>query len=126
MNEQAEVQKASGLDTAKLVVAVALLIGGLTAYYWFDSQSDWLRAGYVLAGMVLAVFTAWQTEMGRNTLAFILSSRTEVRKMVWPTRQETLTTTMFVLLTVLVVAVFMWLLDLGLFAALRGITGQGS
>jgi len=126
MNEQAEVQKASGLDTAKLVVAVALLIAGLTGYYWFDSQSDWLRIGYVVAGLVLAVFMAWQTEMGRSLLTFSRTSWTEVRKMVWPTRQETLTTTMFVLLTVLVVAVFMWLLDLGLFAALRGITGQGS
>jgi len=126
MNEQTEVQQASGLDTAKLVLASALLIGGIVAFYWFDSQSDWLRYGYVLAGLVAALLAAWQTEMGRNTLAFILSSRTEVRKMVWPTRQETLTTTAFVLFTVLVVAVFMWLLDLGLFAALRGITGQGS
>jgi len=64
--------------------------------------------------------------MGRATLSFILSSRNEVRKMVWPTRQETMQTTLFVLLTVLVVGVFMWVLDLALFWALSGLTGQGA
>ncbi len=126
MNEQQETVQASGLDSAKLAVAVALVVGGLFAYYWFETQAWYLRGAYVVGGVLLGLFLAWQTAMGRGTLQFIGSSRNEVRKMVWPTRQETLTTTLFVILTVLVVAVFMWLLDLGLFAALRGITGQGS
>jgi len=126
MNEQPEAVKTSGLDSAKLGAAIVLVIAGIAAYYWFDAQSDWLRAGYVVGGLVLGLLLAWQTELGRNTWTFILSSRNEVRKMVWPSRQETMTTTLFVLFTALVVAVFMWMLDLGLFWALRGITGQGS
>ncbi|MGH8415654.1 MAG: preprotein translocase subunit SecE, partial [Gammaproteobacteria bacterium] len=60
------------------------------------------------------------------TWSFISSSRTEVRKMVWPTREETLQTTIAVIVVVLITAVLMWLLDMFLFWALHGITGQGS
>jgi len=126
MSEQQEAAQASGLDKAKLAVAIILIVGGIFAYYWFDNQSVWLRTAYVLIGTAAALALAWQTRIGHATLSFILSSRNEVRKMVWPTRQETVQTTLFVLLTVLVVGVFMWLLDLGLFWALSGITGQGA
>ena len=126
MSEQQEAAQASGLDKAKLAVAIILVVGGIFTYYWFDNQSVWLRTAYVLIGTAAALALAWQTQIGRATLSFILSSRNEVRKMVWPTRQETVQTTLFVLLTVLVVGVFMWLLDLGLFWALSGITGQGA
>jgi preprotein translocase subunit SecE len=126
MSEQQEAAQASGLDKAKLAIAIILVVGGIFTYYWFDNQSVWLRTAYVLIGTAAALALAWQTQIGRATLSFILSSRNEVRKMVWPTRQETVQTTLFVLLTVLVVGVFMWLLDLGLFWALSGITGQGA
>ena len=126
MSEQQEAAQSSGADKAKLAIAILLVVGGIFAYYWFETQAIWLRAAYALIGTVAAVALAWQTQIGRATLSFILSSRNEVRKMVWPTRQETVQTTLFVLLTVLVVGVFMWLLDLGLFWALSGITGQGA
>jgi len=126
MSEQQEAVQSSGADKAKLVIAILLVVGGIFAYYWFETQSVWLRAAYVLVGTAAALALAWQTQIGRATLGFILSSRNEVRKMVWPTRQETVQTTLFVLLTVLVVGVFMWVLDLALFWALSGITGQGA
>ena len=125
MSEQQVATQSSGLDSAKLAVAIALVIGGLFAYYWFEAQAWYLRGAYVIGGVVLGLFLAWQTAIGRNTLSFILSSRNEVRKMVWPTREETLQTTLAVIVVVLITAVLMWLLDLGLFWALRGITGQG-
>ena len=126
MSEQQEAVQTSGLDSAKLAVAIALVVGGLVAYYWFDTQAWYLRGGYVLGGVVLGLLLAWQTAIGRATLSFILSSRNEVRKMVWPTREETLQTTLAVIVVVLITGVFMWLLDLFLFWALRGITGQGA
>jgi preprotein translocase subunit SecE len=125
MSEQAEVQQASGLDTAKLGAAIALVIAGVVAYYWFDTQADGLRYAYVVGGLVLGVLLAWQTEIGRNTWTFILTSRNEVRKMVWPSREETLQTTAAVIFVALLTAVLMWLLDVVLFWALRGLTGQG-
>jgi len=126
MNEQQEAVQSSGLDSAKLTIAIALVLGGIFAFYWFEAQPLWLRAVYVLGGTLLGLFLAWQTRIGNATLAFILTSRNEVRKMVWPTRQETMQTTLFILFAVLLVGVFMWLLDLGLFVALRGLTGQGA
>jgi preprotein translocase subunit SecE len=126
MSEQQEAVQSSGLDKAKLAIAIALLVGGVFAYYWFDAQSALLRAAYPVVGTLAALFLAWQTQMGRATLSFILSSRNEVRKMVWPTRQETTQTTLMLIVIVLVVGIFMWLLDLGLFWALSGLTGQGA
>ncbi len=126
MNEQQETVQGGGLDSAKLAVAVLLVVGGLVAYYWFPTQAWYLRWAYVAGGLLLGFFLAWQTAMGRATLQFIASSRNEVRKMVWPTREETLQTTIFVLFTVLVIGVFMWGLDAFLFWALRSLTGQGA
>ena len=126
MNEQQETVQSGGLDSAKLAIASLLVVGGIFAYYWFETESLALRIAYVTGGVVLGLFLAWQTAFGKAALQFVLTSRNEVRKMVWPTRQETMTTTLFVLFTALVVAVFMWMLDLCLFWALRGITGQGS
>ncbi len=127
MNEQQEVAKTGGsLDTAMLVASIVLLVAGVAAYYWFDTQSMWLRAGYVAAGTVAAVFLTLQTQIGRGTWSFILSSRNEVRKMVWPSREETLQTSLGVIVVVLFTAVVMWALDALLFLALRGLTGQGA
>lgn len=125
MSEIAET-KASGLDTAKLIGAIVLIVAGVFAYYWFKNQADLLRAGYVVIGLILALLLAWQTRLGHSTWGFITSSRNEVRKMVWPTREETFQTTAAVIVVVLITAVLMWLLDIFLFWALHGLTGQGS
>ena len=125
MNEIAET-KSSGLDTAKLIGAIALIIAGIVAYYWFNTQNQLLRAAYVIIGLVLALLLAWQTRLGQAAWGFISSSRNELRKMVWPTREETFQTTVAVIVVVLITAVLMWLLDIFLFWALHGITGQGS
>ena len=74
----------------------------------------------------MALVLAWQTRIGHATLSFILSSRNEVRKMVWPTRTETMQTTLFVLGTVVFVGIIMWGLDALLYLALGSITGQGA
>lgn len=126
MSEQQEAAQKSGLDSAKLAIAIALVVGGIIAYYWFETQAWYLRGAYVVGATLLGLFLAWQTAVGRNTLSFILSSRNEVRKMVWPTRQETLQTTMAVIVVVLITGILMWGLDLFLFWALRGLTGQGA
>ncbi len=118
--------KSSGLDTAKLSGAVVLIIAGIVAYYWFGAQAGWLRTVYVVIGLVLALLLASQTRLGRNAWDFLQSSRNEVRKMVWPTREETFQTTVAVIVVVLATGVLMWLLDIFLFWALHGLTGQGS
>jgi preprotein translocase subunit SecE len=124
MNDTLET-KSSGLDTAKLLAAIILMIAGVFAYYWYSSQAEILRTGYVIIGLVLALLLAWQTRIGHSTWGFIQSSRNEVRKMVWPTREETLQTTIAVIVVVVFTGILMWLLDIFLFWALHGLTGQG-
>lgn len=125
MNNVMEPRRSS-LDTIKLIGAILLIIAGIVAYYWFGTQNQLLRTAFVVIGLVLAALLAWQTQIGRSLWGFISSSRNEVRKMVWPTREETLQTTVAVIVVVLITAVLMWLLDILLFWALHGITGQGS
>ena len=112
MNVKAEKQDAAPVaDIAKYVAAVLLVITGIAGYYWFQNWATSLRAllpafGVVAAGLVFA-FTA----MGRATLAYLHEARFELRKVIWPTRQETIRTTTTVLIVVVVASLLLALID---------------
>jgi preprotein translocase subunit SecE len=124
MNANTE-QTGSGLDTVKLAVVVALLVAGVYGFYSFADQPLWVRLAGLLAVIGGAVFVALQTAVGRTVWQFAADARTEVRKVVWPTRQETWQTTLVVFVMVLVMAVILWAVDLGLMTAVKAVTGQG-
>ena len=113
------------LDTVKLFLAVVFLIGGIVGYYYFEEESVLLRVAGVLAGVVLAAVIAMTTDRGQTLWHFIQGSRVELRKVVWPTRQETLQTTLTVFVFVLILSIFFWGLDFFLLWATRLLTGQG-
>jgi preprotein translocase subunit SecE len=113
------------LDTLKLFFAVVFLIGGIVGYYYFEEESVLLRVAGVLAGVVLAAVIAMSTDRGQTLWHFIQGSRVELRKVVWPTRQETLQTTLTVFVFVLILSIFFWGLDFFLLWATRLLTGQG-
>jgi preprotein translocase subunit SecE len=81
-------------------------------------------AALLLSGVAAAV--ALQTERGRALWQFAGDARNEVRKVVWPTRQETLQTTLIVIVMVLILGVILWLFDMVLMSILRFLTGQGA
>jgi preprotein translocase subunit SecE len=110
MSEQTE-QVGGGVDTAKLSVAVALLIAGVMAFYYFSAESTLIRVVGLLAVAGVAVGIAMTTAKGRMLAAFMGNSRTEVRKMVWPTRVETTQTTLIVIGVVILVGIMLWLMD---------------
>jgi len=116
---------ASAQDKLLLVIASALIIGGVVAFYYFSDLATVLRALMVLAGTVGGIVVAMMSAPGRELWSFIVGSRIEVRKMVWPNRQETMQTTGAVMVFVLVMGVFFWGLDMLLLWATRLITGQG-
>jgi len=124
MNSRVELRGAS-LDVVKLAVAAFLLFGGILAFYYFSGLSALIRVAGLLLISAGAVAIAFQTELGRSLWQFISDSRMEVRKVVWPSRQETLQTTLVVVVMVLVVGVVLWLFDLVLMTILRFLTGQG-
>ena len=124
MNAKTE-ETGSGLDTVKLLVVVGLLVAGVYGFYSFADQALWVRLIGLLAVVAAAVFVALQTAVGRGIWQFATDSRSEVRKVVWPTRQETLQTLLIITIAVLLTALFLWLVDSLLFAIVRYLTGQG-
>ncbi|BCU06618.1 preprotein translocase subunit SecE [Allochromatium tepidum] len=124
MSSRAETRSA-GLDSLKLGGAAFLLVGGILAFYYFSGVSTLLRviALLVISGGAAAI--AFQTERGRALWQFISDSRMEVRKVVWPSRQETLQTTLVVVVMVLILGIVLWLFDMILMSILRFLTGQG-
>jgi len=125
MNANTETSGPSALDTVKMVLAAALLIGGIVAYYLFPEASIVLRAAGVVLGIALGIAVFATTERGRDLWSFIQSSRVELRKVIWPTRPETIQTTIAVIVFALIMALFFWVLDKGLLWATRLLTGQG-
>ena len=113
------------VDTAKLVAAAAIALVGFVAYYYFGDTSVALRGLGVLVAIGIAVFVALQSAQGQSLWRFVQAARAELRRVVWPTREETIQTTIAVLVFALIMGVFFWLLDLGLLYATSKITGQG-
>ena len=118
--------KPSIMDTALLLASVAILVGSIFAYYYYADQSILLRSLGVVVAFILAVWVALQSAQGKTLWGFIQGSRVELRKVVWPTREETLQTTLIVLVFAAIMGTFFWLLDLFLLWFTRFITGQGA
>jgi preprotein translocase subunit SecE len=124
MNTRTE-ESGSSLDVVKLLAVIALLVAGVYGFYSFGDQPLWVRLAGLLVVIALAAFIALQTAVGRTVWQFATDSRAEVRKVVWPTRQETLQTLLIIMIAVLLTALFLWLVDSLLFMIVRYLTGQG-
>ncbi len=124
MNAKAEVPS-SPFDLVKMILALAVLLGGIVAYYYFENESQLLRVAGVLLSVVLAIVIFMQTRMGRELWEFIQGSRVEIRKVIWPNRQETMQTTIAVIIFTVIMGVFFWLLDMFLSWASAGIVSYG-
>ncbi|WP_067564295.1 preprotein translocase subunit SecE [Halofilum ochraceum] len=124
MAAKAQTQE-SGLDTLKLWVAILLLGAGVFGFYSLDDVSVLYRALGLVGIALAAVALAYTTDKGRRAWVFAQDARTELRRVVWPTRTETVQTTLIVLLIVLLVGIFLWLLDMLLQWGFGAITGVG-
>jgi preprotein translocase subunit SecE len=124
MNLKSETQT-SRPDVYKLIAAVSIFLIAVLAFYYFADQSILVRVVGLLIAAGIALAIAATTELGSNVLDFIKDSRMELRKVVWPTRTETLQTSLAVIVMVILMGVFLWLLDLLLFWLVRLLTGQG-
>jgi len=115
----------AAFDTLKLLVAGSILLGGIFGYYYYSDVSVLIRAIGVLLAFALGVVVALQSTRGQAFVRFVQGARLELRKVVWPTREETIQTTVTVLVFTLIMAVFFWLLDIFLLYFTRMLTGQG-
>lgn len=113
-------------DKLKLGGSAALVVAGLWAFYFFADYSLLLRVIVLLiifAGSVTVMLT---TAPGRQLWRFVADARMELRKVVWPTREETVQTTIIVIIMVLVLGIVLWLFDALLMTILRFLTGRGA
>jgi preprotein translocase subunit SecE len=123
----AEVQTSAGAsakDTALLTLSIVALLLGIVAFYWYEDQALPLRIAMVVAGLAAATGLIWFSWYGREFRQFAIAARIELRKVVWPGREETVKTTYVVFIFAIAMGVFFWLLDMGLTFLTRVLGGQ--
>jgi preprotein translocase subunit SecE len=113
------------IDTVWVVASVVLLVGGLVAYYWLGTSPMAVRAGAVIGGLALAVGAFAMSAYGRQLWQFVMGSRVELRKMVWPNMNETRTITLIVFAFVFALGLFFWVVDWFLAWGTRHLLGTG-
>jgi len=124
MITETEASESGVLDTIKLLLAAAALIGGLYAYYYYEPEiAQALRVLMVLAGTAAGIGIAMTSTQGQRLWHFVQGSRVEIRKVVWPTKQETTQTAVAVFVFTLVMMLFFWALDSGLLWLTRTLVG---
>ena len=101
----------SGADKARLAIVGLLVIGALVAFYLLGAQGPLVQWGGLITGLVLAAVVFFTSEYGKRLVAFGRDAWREVKKVVWPSRKETLQTTAFVFAFAVVMALFLWLTD---------------
>ena len=114
------------LDIIKLLIAAGVLVGGLYSYYYFLEVALPLRVLMVLGGLAAGITVAMTSTQGQRLWAFIQGARIEIRKVVWPTRQETTQTSIAVFVFTLIMALFFWGLDSFLLWLTRTLVGSAS
>ena len=111
------------MDALKWIVTIALLAGAVVGNYMFEDQSALLRAIGVVIAIAAGLGVASQTLKGRVFIAFAKEAKLEVRKVVWPTRQESVQTTFIVMIATVITAFVLWGLDGALFRIVGFLTG---
>lgn len=119
-----ENQGETRLDWLKWLLTVTLLLAGLIGNHYYSEVSMPVRTLGWLALVAIAGFVASKTTKGKWVLEFFSDSRMELRKVVWPTRQETMQTTMVVAAMVVILALLLWGMDSGLVWLIGWLTGQ--
>ncbi len=120
------VAESNSLDTVKLGIALAMLLAGVVAFQYYAEAPRLMRVGGIILDVVFAVILASQTDKGRMVVGFVRDAQIEVRKVVWPTRQETVQTTIVVMIVVVVFAFLLWVLDIFLGWAMQSVIGHGA
>ena len=113
-------------DKIKLTLAILIVLTGIVGFYYFGAQPNWIRGLILLGAAIAAVSVAGFSAPGKSAFAFSRESYREVQKVVWPTRKETMQTTLVVFVLVIIIALFLWVVDWSLLKIVKAVTGQRS
>jgi preprotein translocase subunit SecE len=115
---------ASPADMAKYVLAIVLALAGIVAFYWFADWPGALRALLPLGGLIAAGAVFATSVKGRATIEYLGEARFELRKVIWPTRQETIRATGVILVVVVLMSLMLGLIDFMLGGGVKLLLGS--
>ena|SRR5690349_4717484 len=124
MTDQVQ-ENATASDALKLAAGVVILAAGVVGFYMLVDLPIWLRWIMVLAALVVGALVGLQSYQGKSFWQFVQSSRIELRKVVWPNRQETMQVTLVVFVMIIVLGLFFWGVDSLLGFLTKWLTGRG-
>ncbi|MGQ0698161.1 MAG: preprotein translocase subunit SecE [Panacagrimonas sp.] len=125
MEPQTQVSTAPRYDSLLLAAAALLLVGAMGSFYYFaDDVNALIRTLGLLAATGISLALAYKTELGQTVWSYLVGARTELRKVVWPSRQETVQATLMIAVVVLITALLLWGLDSLLLWGVKSLTGQ--
>ena len=116
--------KSSTIDIIKLLLALCLLIASIVVFYQFEDSLLFGVLGLLAVAGVGVAIAATSTQ-GKGLLSFMGAARTEVRKIVWPSRQETMQTTLMVFIIVVILSIFLWFIDMLLGWGIKELLARG-
>jgi preprotein translocase subunit SecE len=102
------------VDKIKLAVAALLLVAGMWGFYFLGSSPLIARIGVIAAGALAALAVGWTSEPGKRFYAYTQEATVETKKVVWPSRKDTVQTTGVVVAFMIVMALFLWIVDVSL------------
>ena len=121
------VQKVKAMkDKIQIVVAIALVIAGVAAFYLLGDKPMIARVGAMFGCFIVAGVIGWFTAPGKEFVQFAKEAIEEARKVVWPTRKEAMQSTGIIFIFVFIMALFLWVVDWGLTFALTKFIGSGA
>ena len=112
------------LDKVKLFIAFLLVAAGIAGFYYLHDSPAVLKLASVLAGLLLAAGVAWTSEPGKRFFTFGNDAVAETKRVVWPTRKETLQTTAIVIAFAITMALFLWMVDASLMVMVNKLMGR--
>ena len=124
MTDQVQ-ENATALDALKLAAGVVILTAGIAGFYLLGDLPIWLRWIIVLASLIVGALVSLQSYQGKTFWQFVQSSRVELRKVVWPSTQETWQVTLVVFVMIVVLGLFFWGVDTLLGFLTKWLTGRG-
>ena len=98
--------------TPLLLVSLLLLLAGIVAFYYFSEIRLFYRVLGLFAVLGLAGYIIYQTNFGKTVYTYVLESKIELKKVSWPTKQETTQTAIGVIVIVVIIGILLWLLDM--------------
>ena len=125
MEPQVVETPSSRKDQVLLILTAAIFAGGLFAFYYFDELPTVVRVLLLMASLAATAAVGWRTQVGQGVWSAIAGARVELRKVVWPTKQESVQTTLMISVVVLIMTLLMWGLDSGLLFGVEKLTGRG-